>query len=140
MKKSIFYGLLLTALIIISANTDNYAGIINKTLVKGVIIDELTNHPAAYSSIALFREDNSFVSYGTIANDNGTFTLKNLPYGNYYFVVYQIGYYKKYIFNLSISDKNKKINLGNIKLFHNFKKYYEVEIYGNKNKETKNYL
>ncbi len=140
MKKSIFYGLLLTAAIIISANADNYAGISANTVVKGVILDELTNQPAACSSIALFKEDNSFVSYGTISNNNGSFTLKDLPYGNYNIVVYQIGYYKKHIFNLSIDSKHKKINLGNIKLNQNFNNHYEVEIYGNRNKNLKNYL
>ena len=101
-------------------------------LVKGVIKDNNNNQPLAYSSIALFDKNNNLVSYGTLSDTKGKFYLKNVPYGNYDLVVYQIGYYKKYIFNIQLSGNHNYVNVGKLKLSENDKQNYYVEIIGKK--------
>ena len=98
------------------------------TIVKGIIKDNNTNQPLAYSSIALFDKDNNLVSYGTLTDTNGKFTLKNLPYGKYDLVAFQIGYYKKYVFNIEVSNNHNNVNVGKLKLSENDKQNYFVEI------------
>jgi hypothetical protein len=103
-----------------------------KTIVKGVITDKNTLQPVAYSSVALFDKDNNLVSYGTLTDTNGKFYLKNVPYGEYNLIAYQIGYYKKYVFNIELSENHNSVNVGKLKLSENDKQSYSVEIIGKK--------
>jgi len=130
------YNVLNLALILILSFTLSITTIAGNpagnTVVKGILTDNNTSQPVAYSSIALFDKDNNLVSYGTLTDSNGKFNLKNLPYGKYDLVAYQIGYYKKYVFNIELSKDHNFINVGKLKLSENDKQNYYVEIIANK--------
>jgi hypothetical protein len=124
-KTSILTVLFLASLMIANAGSPNKGAI-----VKGQITDKTTNQPAPFSSIVLTNAENNSIAYGTLADENGKFNIKNIPYGRYNLTVYMIGYYKKYIFDVELSKSNKHLKLNNIKLDQNANEKYDVEIVG----------
>ena len=130
------YNVLTSALILVVSLTISFTAFAGNpkgnAFVKGIITDKNTSHPVEYSSIALFDKDNNLVSYGTLTDSKGNFYLKNVPYGKYDLVAYQIGYYKKYVFNIELSKNNNNVNVGKLKLAENENENYYVEIIGKK--------
>jgi hypothetical protein len=58
--------------------------------VTGVLTDSLTAKPVPYATVAL-KDGNKLVT-GTTTDEQGSFTLANLPLGNYSLVVSYVGY------------------------------------------------
>jgi hypothetical protein len=130
MKSKVFFtGFLFAAFFTLAMNNVN-AETSAKNFVKGIVADNTTNSPLGYSSVAVFNKDNELVPYGTIADANGNFQIKNLPYGNYYLVAYSIGYHKKHVFNIEINRKHNKINTGRIMVGQDSNNLFDVEIFG----------
>ncbi|RLD55414.1 MAG: hypothetical protein DRJ01_16700, partial [Bacteroidetes bacterium] len=69
----------------------------DKFIIKGEVIDELSN-PIEYSTVVLFnKKDSSFV-IGTTTDKKGKFKLDKIKAGNYYLKCDFLGY-KTYIIN-----------------------------------------
>lgn len=83
----------------------------NSGSISGKITDKTTNEPLPYVSIVV--KDNGAVVTGGITDDNGAFTIKNLPLKNYTVEVQFMGY-KTHIAAANLTEQAKAMNLGTI--------------------------
>ena len=100
--------------------------------VKGSIVDSKSNEPVQYANVLLKQiKDSSFV-VGTVSGNNGEFILPNVPEGKYYLVVTYIGYKKKTVSGITISENEKEKSLGQIKLEQQNIEMNETQVTGQK--------
>ena len=96
--------------------------------ISGKVLDSQTNHPLPYTNIILNNQrDSSFVT-GTIAIDDGSFILENVPDGNFYIEVKFMGYEEKIISDISISAEKRNISVETIKTWENPQLLGEVQV------------
>lgn len=85
----------------------------NSGAISGKIIDSTTKEALPYVSIAL--KENGTVAGGGITEDNGVFTIKNLPLKSYTVEIQFMGY-KTVSLTANLTESAKTINLGTISL------------------------
>jgi outer membrane receptor protein involved in Fe transport len=86
----------------------------NNGIITGKIVDENTKKPVEFSNIILFSTPNNVQVAGTVSNNEGKFLLKGIKPGNYYLYIQFIGYERKTIDNISLSDVKPSLDLGSI--------------------------
>jgi outer membrane receptor protein involved in Fe transport len=96
--------------------------------ITGTIIDPDGNFPVEYANIVIYRQRDSSLVNGTIANEKGAFIIEKMPYGKFYAVVSFIGYNKKKIADIFVKPPQININLGKIVLEKNIQAIGEVEV------------
>jgi ferric enterobactin receptor len=96
---------------IFAAETENNTG-----EIFGKIIDDKTQTPVAYASIALLRVADSTLVTGVITNENGQFRFENVPYGNYKLKASFVGYKTSILNQVNLSKQNKKVEIKDINL------------------------
>src|SRR5437870_3032358 len=69
--------------------------------IIGTIIDSATHQPIEYATITLFEKGNKKVVNGTTSDRSGSFTITNVPAGNYSVETEFIGYKAQNIDNIS---------------------------------------
>ncbi len=102
----------------------------NVITVSGIILEEGTNKPLSYATVALLTEKDSTLVSGAISNANGGFVLKNVLAGTFKLRVTFIGYNtlrKK----VTIQKSASSFSLGNIILSIEKNMMKEVVITGN---------
>lgn len=82
--------------------------------VYGKVIDAKTKTPMGYTSVALLTPSDSLID-GQLTEDNGDFSLNNLPLGKYKLRITSVGY-TTVIKDISIGFNNADQELGNIPL------------------------
>jgi outer membrane receptor protein involved in Fe transport len=92
--------------------TDNE--ILKPGIILGKVIDNKTKEPLPYVNVVI-RDLTKKIITGGITDDNGFFTIKDLPKGRYIVELQFIGY-KTYFKETEITNKTKKVNLGTIAL------------------------
>lgn len=97
--------------------------------VTGKIIDKALQQPIAYAAIVIKTQDGSNDKTGGITQEDGTFEIKNLPEGDLIFEVQFIGY-KTHSQQITISKKDRKLNLGIIALEEEAEELSNVEVVG----------
>ncbi len=97
--------------------------------VTGKIIDKVLQQPIAYAAIVIKTKDGSNDKTGGITQEDGTFEIKNLPEGDLIFEVQFIGY-KTHSQQITISKKDRKLNLGTIALEEEAEELSNVEVVG----------
>jgi hypothetical protein len=101
----------------------------NATL-NGKLVDETTKEAIEYATITVKADNQDSKVLGGKSTQNGQFSIKNIPYGNYTITISSIGYepetYKKYVLN------QPEINLGTIALNSKNKSLKGVKIVGEK--------
>lgn len=97
--------------------------------VTGKVIDKALQQPIAYAAIVIKTQDGSNDKTGGITQEDGTFEIKNLPEGNLIFEVQFIGY-KTHSQQITISKKDRKLNLGTIALEEEVEELSNVEVVG----------
>jgi outer membrane receptor protein involved in Fe transport len=100
----------------------------SKGSISGYIKDNETNKGIEYANIAVYSAIDSSVVNGAMADRSGYFLIDGLKSGKYFVDVDFIGYRKKRINKISITQKNKKINLGHLTIEKSITKLNEVEI------------
>ncbi|RBW63214.1 TonB-dependent receptor [Tenacibaculum sp. E3R01] len=121
--------ILLLLLTILSINT--YAQMPKSNLSKpgsvyGKVIDQTTKEPLPYVNI-IIKDVAKKIITGGITNENGIFTVKNIPEGNSIVEIQFIGY-KTINKPIAIKGSRKKINLGTISLLEDATTLDEVEV------------
>ena len=81
--------------------------------VSGVLKDSAQNTPIAYVNVALLNSKDSSFAKATTTDESGSFTLANLPAGQYIFRATFIGYKAFY---KPVTIKNSHIDLGTIRM------------------------
>lgn len=99
--------------------------------IQGKLIDEQSNSPIEYASVAILRPADSSVVTGMLSKPNGDFIFPQIPLGKYLVKVNFIGYTTVYK-AIALTSKNNIIDVGNIKLGTNAKVLAAVEIVGEK--------
>ena len=97
----------------------------NSGSISGKIIDKTTKEALPYVNIVV--KENGTVVTGGITEDNGSFTIKNLPLKSYNVEVQFMGY-KTQIKPIALTDAEKSINLGTIVLVEEATTLDEVNI------------
>jgi len=105
---------------------------IKKYAIKGIIIDQASKNGLEYATVKLLNLPDSTLVTGTISNESGFFELNPENNGNYLIEIYFIGY-DKHIQELSVTNENSKIDLGEIKIHPSSSEIEEVIVKGNKN-------
>lgn len=100
--------------------------------ITGIVIDAENNKPIEFATIALMKAGSETPVDGTVCDDKGKFDLHNVALGSYKVVISFIGYETQTIDNVQLTDKNKNINLGTIKLANGTKMLNEVVVEGQK--------
>jgi len=99
-----------------------------KGKVTGEIIDSITNLPVSYATVSIFRNNSPSPFNGVISGDDGTFSLTNVPEGNYRIVIDFIGYRKKSLKNIAVTKAAAEVSLGTILLVPSTTQLKTVEI------------
>ncbi len=99
--------------------------------ISGVLIDSSNNQPVEFATISVFKNtDLKKPIDGSLTDDKGKFTLKNMNYGNFTLKITSIGFQEKSIRLEEITSKNRNINLGTIVLSTDAKLLKEVVVTG----------
>ncbi|GAB2773995.1 TonB-dependent receptor domain-containing protein [Salinimicrobium soli] len=122
MKKLIFLLLLMTAPMFGKDPVDPV--ILGK--VTGIVMDKEFNEPIPYATISV-KDSAGAIVEGTVSAVDGTFTLEKLPAGNYTFQIQFMGY-RTFTEEVTISEKKKDFELGQIFLEAEIAQLDDVEI------------
>ena len=101
--------------------------------IRGKIVDQATNEPIMYAS-AVLRVGNTVIT-GILSEENGSFEMKNIPFGTYDLEVSFIGYIS-YKTTLSLTQRN--LDVQNIRLQQSATQLNEVVVTATATKETVN--
>ena len=96
-------------------------------VVKGSVYDEATNTPIPFASIVIKTSDGEKTITGGISDDEGKFKIEDIPLGGIVFEVQFIGY-ENFKRELTISSKNKTLDVGIIVLKESSQQLDEVEL------------
>ncbi len=84
--------------------------------ISGKVFDETTKKTVEFANVILFTQKDSVQITGAVTNKEGRFILKGIKPDKYYLYVQFIGYARKKIDKISISELNLNLDLGNIYL------------------------
>ena len=101
-------------------------------VVRGTIIDAGDKTPMEFTSVALFRANDSTLVTGSITSSDGSFVLNDISYGKYYLVANYMGYEKSLVNDITISPRQNAVNVGEIKLVQASTSLDEVEVIADK--------
>jgi hypothetical protein len=88
MKARVIKQIILISLLTVITFLDGHA---NKGVVKGKIVDS-KNQPIEFATAALINSKTSKVEKGTVCNQEGSFIIENVAYGEYILSVRMLGY------------------------------------------------
>jgi outer membrane receptor protein involved in Fe transport len=81
--------------------------------IFGNILDSLSNDPLGYATIKVFDKDGKLIG-GALSEENGDFTIKEIPPGNYKVTVSFAGYAVRIIEDVQISESNNAFQIKDI--------------------------
>jgi ferric enterobactin receptor len=99
-----------------------------KGKITGIVIDSITKAPVDFATITLFKAGLTTPFNGMSTDENGSFTLKGLPTGEYRLSVDFLGYQPKSIEHLTISRESEVLSLGKIFLSRKSSQLKDVTI------------
>ena len=96
--------------------------------ITGVVIDDALNEPLPYVNVVVKDTKDEIVT-GGITDDNGNFKIVKIPEGTYKVTIQFIGF-KPEVRDITISRRNARINLGEIRLVESAEGLDEVTVIG----------
>ncbi|MBI3124257.1 MAG: TonB-dependent receptor [Ignavibacteriales bacterium] len=102
----------------------------NQGIVTGKILDASSNSPIEYASVILLSKQNSQMVSGIATDKNGEFALRGIPTGTYNLNVTFVGFKKKDLTDVEITESNPVVNLKEIKLQSDAVQLKESEVVG----------
>ncbi len=84
--------------------------------IIGKVFDLSTKKSIEFSNVIIFNQADSTQIGGTVTSKDGKFAFTNLKNGKYYLFIQFVGYAKKEIKNITISNSSYNHDLGNIYL------------------------
>ena len=96
--------------------------------ISGVVYDAATDQPLPSASIALFKVPDSTLVTGALSQDNGTFVIHRVPYGQYYLRVSYVGYEAEVVSDVSLTASHSVVETGGVFLTTDRKELDEVEV------------
>ncbi len=98
--------------------------------LTGKISDETSKKPMEYVTVVLYSFKDSSMVAGTISNSEGNFTISVPDSGKYYLDISYLGFEKKRIQPIVLTEKSNKINLGEIFLSPSTEDINEIIVTG----------
>ena len=102
-----------------------------KTLgsISGSVSDYKTKEPVPFATISLYKNDDTTqIVKGLVSDNDGTYIIKELPYGEYNLKVSFVGYNPVKIKNIKLNRGEPELELGNVVLTESVEAISEVEI------------
>lgn len=132
MKKKIQFAIIPLLMIVLTTSLSSF----NYTsepapvngLIKGVVIDSASGNKIEYATIALFRISDSTMIGGAITNQLGEFEIAKIAQGNYFVKIQFMGFNASVTEGLVISENQKNINIGTVRLVSKTSMLKETEI------------
>ena len=113
---------------------NSYAdGIPDGGQVRGKVIDQKSNQPIEFATVALFNAIDSSLVTGTITDQEGNFQATKIKEGSYYVKVNFLGYEELHYGELVIDADNPRHDLGKISLETSSQLLDEVVIVNERN-------
>ncbi len=97
-------------------------------VITGKVREANTNQFIEYSTIGLYSHRDSSLITGTITDQDGSFIIKELPYGRFFLELSFLGYKKVRMSGIMITPGRKAVDLGVIKLEPSYTSLEEVEV------------
>jgi outer membrane receptor protein involved in Fe transport len=97
-------------------------------VITGKVIDKTNNLPMEFSSVALYAVRDSSLVTGSITGPDGSFSVKEVPYGKYYLIANFMGYEKTFKSEILITPRQSSVNIGDIYLIQSLNNLEEVEV------------
>ena len=113
MKKLITLCFVILFIVQNTQATNNNDALVDGT-ISGKVLDSKLNEPLPYVNIIIKNEQGEIVT-GSITLEDGTFKITKIPEGKITVTAQYIGY-KAVVKELTITRKNRKVDLGNIML------------------------
>ncbi|MDB5134514.1 MAG: Ferric enterobactin receptor precursor [Mucilaginibacter sp.] len=101
-----------------------------KGQVTGKITDAATKQPVDYATVSVFKAGTTSPFNGVVSDPKGNFVVNGLPVGEYSITIDFIGYQKKTIDHVTITDGALSKPLGNILITPSQSQLKTVEIVG----------
>lgn len=96
--------------------------------ISGAVIDSVSAEPLKFANVMLYDASAENLLTGTITDDKGKFTLKQVGPGNYTVTVKFMGYNKKTISDIRVTPQKMDVDLGVIALTPAVIQASEVEV------------
>jgi len=107
-------------------------------VISGALHDEATKEHVEYGNILLFKAKDSTMITGTITDAKGKFLFSNVVADKYYIKASFIGYEDKFYPDITISQRNADIKMGDLFIKPKMSGLEEVEIIAEKSLITNN--
>ncbi|MFH1051862.1 MAG: carboxypeptidase-like regulatory domain-containing protein, partial [bacterium] len=90
-------------------------------IIKGQVLEIESHKPLSFAQVSVFNVKNDKLVDGAISDKEGNFIINNLPEGKYYLMIKFIGYEKKKVNSIEITNDNPVFDLEKIELaFSNY--------------------
>jgi outer membrane receptor protein involved in Fe transport len=100
--------------------------------ISGTVIDSLTKKPMDYATVSLFKTGVVAPLNGSLTNEKGSFTITNVPPGNYKIQIAFVGYATKTIAGVVLTASKPDRNIGQVIVSPSAKMLEAVEVTGQK--------
>jgi hypothetical protein len=113
MKKSVLFlmGLLCLFLTVATAGWAQETG-----KITGILSDSLTGKPIEYATVALLQPNTTQALQSTLTDATGRFSFTGISKGNYQLAISFLGYKKKFISQIAVTEAKPGVTVGNVKL------------------------
>lgn len=101
--------------------------------INGKVTDAVTKLPVDYATISIYKDGSASPFNGVVSDPKGNFSINNLPAGDYRIGIEFIGYEKKSIDHVIISNTSLDVSLGNIAITPVQNQLKTVEVVGKAN-------
>lgn len=109
-----------------SAQANSISEVFKDGQITGTVIDDALNEPLPYVNVIVNKTNGELLT-GGITGDDGTFKIDKVPEGTYKIVIQFIGF-KKEERDVTITRRNSKIKLGEIRLVESAEGLDEVTV------------
>jgi len=84
--------------------------------LTGMVLDGTNDQPIEFAIVAVYSQKDSILINGSMTDSTGRFEFKQLAYGPYYLDIKFVGYKETRMTGITVTPKNKSIDLGQIKI------------------------
>lgn len=113
MKKSVLFLVGLLCLFL-TVPTPGWAQETGK--ITGTLTDSLTGKPIEYATVALLQTNSTQALQSTLTDATGRFSFGGISKGNYQIAISFLGYKKRFINQVALTDTRPEVTIGNIRL------------------------
>ena len=80
--------------------------------ILGTVVDKISGQPLEYSSVAVYKLQDSSLVTGTVTNSKGLFQFSDLSFGKYYIMIQFLGYENSVVNDVKITPEKSIFDMG----------------------------